>query len=380
MAWSSRNTEMHLVLSVQTWLSAELAEERLLLSVLQKPLTSNPFGKIRGAWCWKLLCSFVNHRRQRSPRCPRRGKRLSGALCVFHVFFPPSHGKSPHSEVTVAAVFALASRWGSFHKLLLPTGGLTPPTPTPGPPLSTPDERTSCTNSRGWAYVGDFTERVRELPDRTSSPLLVTFSCSSVHFGSDPESTCMQPWLGGLLSWAFSSPFISAAPSSPGQPWTPATTTRGLRAAACPSSRTWPSIAPWWYRTRAAPRLRSTACRRGQRAPATSAMQRTRSGATTPPSWRTSTGTRRAPGGRANPCISASSTRIPSTSPCTWVRVQPERTLCAACIAHVGVSWCYILFTCAQRLLYPGIEHKEQFCFESRLFLKKGFHSFLHTN
>lgn len=136
----------------------------------------------------------------------------------------------------------------------------------------------------------------------------------------------MPSCLGALLSKAFSSAFISAATALSGQPWTPATTRRGPQAAACPSSRTLPLIAPWWHRTCAAPHLRSTACRQAQPAPAISATQRTQSGATTPPSWQTSTGTRRALGGRASPCILASSTQILSTSPCTLVRVRPDRT------------------------------------------------------
>lgn len=330
--------EMHLLISMQTWLSAELAEEccSVCFCVFCRNHWSPSFQEGQTHLSFQHLCESPLS--VSVPGCPGAGTTVRGIYhhtdaCVCHIF--PSLIESLY---ILKSLQLLCLHW--------PAGGevfknfCCPPSlaPNPGPPLSVPDGRISCTNllhSRGWAYVGNFTERVEEISQTgISLPCWITFFfCSSVHFGSDPElaqkgweSTCMQPWLGGLLSWAFSSLFISTTTSSSGRPWTPAMTRRGPWAAACPSSRTSPSIAPWWHRTCAAPHLRNTACRRGQRAPATSAMQRTQSRAITSPSWQTSTGTRRALGGRASPCISASSTRILSTSPCTWVRVQPDRT------------------------------------------------------
>ena len=125
------------------------------------------------------------------------------------------------------------------------------------------------------------------------------------------------------LLWPSCSPFICTATSSSGPRWTPAMMRRRApRAAACPNLRTSPSTARWWRPTCAAPRPRTTACRRARRARATAVTRRTRSWATTPASWQTSTGARRTRGGRASPCTMASSTPILSTSPSTWVRAQ----------------------------------------------------------
>lgn len=68
LSWRSVNTEMHLLISMQTWLSAELAEERcsLLLSVSQKPLTPDLRAPLliceshaRAPWCEQLTGAFI---------------------------------------------------------------------------------------------------------------------------------------------------------------------------------------------------------------------------------------------------------------------------------------------------------------------------------
>lgn len=212
----------------------------------------------------------------------------------------------------------MASRWGSFYKLLLPSG----PHPQPWPSsvcltlllMRGLPAQTSFHSTEGEHMLE--TSQWVEDSFQISLPLpcWITFLQLHAHWAwpqaCTKGSAWMQPLLWGLFSFAFSSPFTSAATSMSEQPWTPAMTRRALRAAACLSLRTLPSIAPWRYRMCAAPRPRNSACRRGQRAPATIATQQTRSAVTTPPFWRTSTGMRRAPGGRANPCILASSTRI----------------------------------------------------------------------
>lgn len=312
------------------------ALQHLLLSVSQKPMTSILSGRSDAPElpaplfvCESPVSAFA--------RVSQSGNdclvRLSPYWCVCVPYFSLSYERESHWSHWDCCV-CTGQQVGKFSWTSAALRALPPPLA----PLclllmrGLPTQTYSTPEGEHMLETSQRESKRAPRPDFLSLVGLLFF-CSSVHFGSDPElaqrgweSTCMQPWLGGLLSWAFSSPFISTATSLSGQPWTPAMTRRGPRAAACPSSRTSPSIAPWWHRTCVAPHLRNTACRRGQRAPATSATQRTQSGATTPPSWQTSTGTRRALGGRANPCILASSTRILSTSPCTWVRVQPDRT------------------------------------------------------
>lgn len=149
---------MHLLISVQTWLCrAELAEERfsVCFCFFYKNHRLPPFQKDQTHQSLQHLCSSVNHPCQRLPGCTRVGTTVWD---VYHQLMPfitvlasstLSSGESFHSEVIVAAMFALASRWGSFHKCLLPSGDYPS---TPGPPLSAPGERTSCANllySRG---------------------------------------------------------------------------------------------------------------------------------------------------------------------------------------------------------------------------------------
>lgn len=158
-----------------------------------------------------------------------------------------------------------------------------------------PDERTSCTNfsplHRGRTYVGDLTRREqrecrRELAEgRTCSLPLVGLlppkQFAPPHQRGEKFCSLYKTWIPTLLrvhlSWAFCSPSICSATSSSGPQWTPATTGRAPRAAACPSSRTSPSTARWWRPTCAARHPRSTACKQARRAPATSATPQIRS-------------------------------------------------------------------------------------------------------
>lgn len=157
-----------------------------------------------------------------------------------------------------------------------------------------PDERTSCTNfsplHRGTTYVGDLTRREQRVSERAcrgedllSPPCWITSPKAVCTFSSGGKKFCSlyKTWiptlLRGHLSWACCSTSICTATSSSGPQWTPATTGRTPRAAACPSLRTSPSTAPWWRPTCAARHPRSTACRRARRAPATSATPQIRS-------------------------------------------------------------------------------------------------------
>lgn len=102
----------------------------------------------------------------------------------------------------------------------------------------------------------------------------------------------------------------------------PATTPGACPVAACPFLRTPPSAVPPGPPTRAARPPRTTASRWALATPAScasAATPPTPGCTTTPPSSPTSTARRRAPGGRASPWPSASSTPTPSTSRCGWV-------------------------------------------------------------
>lgn len=152
------------------------------------------------------------------------------------------------------------------------------------------------------------------------------YECESLCLKCKCDCNCSQTWIHPLLwapvSWPFYSLFIYTATSLFGPQWTPAMTMRAPWAVACPSLRTLPSIALWLHQMCAVPHLRTTACRPAQRARATTVMRQTRSWATMPASWQTSTGMRSPRGGRASPCTMVSSTPVLSTSPSTWVRTQ----------------------------------------------------------
>lgn len=120
------------------------ALQRLLLFVLQKPQTS------------------ILSRRSDTPELPAPLLVCESPVSAFAKV--SQHGND-FSLYILKSLRLLCLHWPAggdvFINFCCPLGL----TPTPGPPLSAPDERTSCTNlphSRGWAYVGDFTERVKE--------------------------------------------------------------------------------------------------------------------------------------------------------------------------------------------------------------------------
>lgn len=207
---------------MQTWISAELAEEccSICFCLFSRTLWPPSFQEDQTHLSFQHLCTSVNHPCQHLPGCPRVGTTVwcvyhHTDAYVFHIF--PSLMRGKVIEVIETAVFALASRWGSFHELLLPSG----PYPHPWLPSVcswwedflhklTPLQRVSIC----WRL---HRESQREFPDRTSSPLLDYF-----FFAAPCTLGLTQSWLKGVesrhvcnLGLAVSSPGLSPLPSSP---------------------------------------------------------------------------------------------------------------------------------------------------------------------
>ena len=165
--------KQYILISVQTWLSAELAEECCSVCFCFKETPDlHPLRKIR-------------HR--------------AFGIIVFH-----------RKSFTFWSLSLLCLHWPAGGEVFI--NFCCPPglTPTPGPPLSAPDEKTSCTNSGAWAYVADFTERVKE-SSQTGLPLpcWITFSNPNLaQKGQDSQHVC-------YFGLAVSSPGLSPLPSSP---------------------------------------------------------------------------------------------------------------------------------------------------------------------